>query len=447
MYTVQQILNNARVDENGDPIQIMETMQQAFNAIFDPAKNALRLSVLNPALLSAYSPAHYERDQKWQIKGNAIATDRYTLLSPNKLTVNIDNTGYELSSQIELDLSLAASWDNVLPTDYTVAANRAGKDFYIYACKPASGVIPVILCSPNSTWPDGYDADNSRQIAGFHCLCLGTSTAETGVTVALASDHPAKDFATGDLIPPSVWDLLHCPACSPEGMVFCDAVNAWEDIYLMSGTGTNAGSFYGAAITDTRDWMDFADDLAAIGKELLHDSEFQAMASGSNEETNIAGGADPVTTGGHVDTAGRRMISNYFIEDCCGVMWQWLQDQSYRYDGGGHTHTQIITHKASATGSQLHKDQAETKPNAILGSGADETIIGGSTDPAPAWGYYNLPGSKGSSYKQGSYGDVKLLAGAPWARGAYSGSRARYSARARWDTASSYGGRGRSPKK
>ena len=41
---------------------------------------------------------------------------------------------------------------------------------------------------------------------------------------------------------------------------------------------------------------------------------------------NIAGSNDPGTTGGHKDTAGRRMISNYGVEDCCGVLWQWTKD-------------------------------------------------------------------------------------------------------------------------
>ena len=57
------------------------------------------------------------------------------------------------------------------------------------------------------------------------------------------------------------------------------------------------------------------------------------FAKGSNEGTNISGSTDPNTTGGHVDTAGRRMISNYGIEDCCGVIWQWGADLFENYPG------------------------------------------------------------------------------------------------------------------
>jgi len=78
--------------------------------------------------------------------------------------------------------------------------------------------------------------------------------------------------------------------------------------------------------------MDFVDDFGAVKKTLLGDDEFQLIAAGSNEETNITGSADPVTTGGHSDTVGRRMISNIGCEDCAGAMRQWLRDTSANYD-------------------------------------------------------------------------------------------------------------------
>ena len=115
-------------------------------------------------------------------------------------------------------------------------------------------------------------------------------------------------------------------------MTYDEATNLWVDIYLASGTGDSTASANGATISDTRNWMDFVDDFHAVGKLLLSDTEFQSIAAGSNEETNITGSADPVTTGGHVDTAGRRMISNIGCEDCCGAMYQWLRTSSMRAD-------------------------------------------------------------------------------------------------------------------
>jgi hypothetical protein len=218
-------------------------------------------------------------------------------------------------------------------------------------------------------------------------------------------------------------------------MVYSPMTNLWVDIYLASGTGINTKSVFNGVISDTRDWMSFVDDGALVNKRLLFDPEFQMIATGSNEETNIFGSADPVNTGGHVDTAGRRMIANNGCEDCCGVMWQWLIDQSFRYDGGSHTHNNTITYRAIPTGVPTYKLNGETKLNAANLSLADEIITNTSVDPAPVFAYFNLPGpARGSFYRQGTYGDVKLLAGAFWADGADSGSRSRGAIYYRWNT-------------
>jgi len=284
--------------------------------------------------------------------------------------------------------------DVILARDLDTGTPAAGKDYYVYACLPAFGDVPTFKVSLNSTYPTGYTADNSRKIGGFHTLCANVGT---------ISGHPLSGYVAKDILPQSVWCLRHRPRCSPEGMVYSEQAGIWVDIYLQSGTGSNTASVYGATITDTRNWMDFVDDLAAVGKQLLSDWEFQVIAAGSNEETNIQGSTDPVTTGGHVDTAGRRMISNIGCEDCCGVIWQWLRDQSFRVDG-----------------------------------------IDFTTPADPSWSWENLPGAKGGLYKQGTYGDVKLRAGGLWSSGTECGSRARYVRYYRWDTSSYIGSRGRS---
>lgn len=378
------------------------------NMVFDNSANSLNFKLvitdIQPAIAAV--PAHYERSIPW-----AKASANTLLQSPDRLTVNIGDSGYILPSQIDLNLAAATSWDTVAGTDYTVAANRAGKDFYIYACQPSAGNVPKFVLSANSTVPAGYTADNSRKIGGFHCLCVDAGD---------IPGHPLSGFLAGDILPASIWDLKHRPVSSPEGMVYSEAANIWVDIYLQSGTGASTASVYGATITDTRNWMDFVDDGGAVRKQLLTDFEFQLIAAGSNEMTNIAGSAHPGTTGGHVDTKGRRMISNIGCEDCCGAMYQWLNEQSYRYDGGSHTH--------SENAAESYTQNAET----------------GATDPVPSWAWHDLPGAKGSIYKQGSYGDVKLLAGAAWAHGSASGSRARYAYGCRWFAYSNYGCRLRS---
>jgi formylglycine-generating enzyme required for sulfatase activity len=211
-----------------------------------------------------------------------------------------------------------------------------------------------------------------------------------------------------DILPASVWDLKHRPVSEPAGMVYVDAIDKWVDIYLASGTGANTLSVYGGTISDNRNWMDFVDDGAAVKKRLLKDYEFQVAAGGSNEGTNIS--ADPVTTGGHNDKDARRMISNYGIEDMCGVIWQWLDEQSYRF-GGAVNHTHQITV-----------------------SGDPETVTSGnpSNDVAPGFSYKDQTGGKGQLYTQGTWGDVKLIAGGSWNHAMVCGSRGRYAGSCRW---------------
>lgn len=333
--------------------------------------------------LAALYPGLYQRDQKWALKTPyTTAANRYTILTPNKLSVDINGTVYFLTAQAEIDLSSSANWDTTSPTDYTTAANRAGKDFYIYACVPVSGSSPKIVLSANSTTPSGYTNSNSRKIGGFHGLCVAVGT---------ISGHTLTDFVAGDVLPASIWDLLHRPVSNPEGMVYCEAINKWVDIYLASGTGSSTASVYGGTISDIRDWNDFVDDGAAVKKRMLDDGEFQVMAAGSNEQTNIYGTSDPGTTGGHSDTESRRMISNIGVEDCCGVMWQWLSDQSSTYD-----------------------------------SEATE-------------GWTGADSGKGYLYYLDYTRDIKLVAGGYWNYGWSAGSRSRSADCSRWSTYSTIG--------
>jgi len=70
-------------------------------------------------------------------------------------------------------------------------------------------------------------------------------------------------------------------------------------------------------------WYNFVELFGKQNKRLPRFDEFMRFSRGANQETNISGSADPGTTGGHSDTAGRRMISDIGAEDICGVLWQW----------------------------------------------------------------------------------------------------------------------------
>ena len=109
-------------------------------------------------------------------------------------------------------------------------------------------------------------------------------------------------------------------------MVYVDRRGKWFDIYLQSGTFSGTASVFQGTATDTRQPILHQFDLLCVFKEMMDDSDFMVAAEGSNQQTAIQGAADAVTTGGHYDTAGKRMCSGYFLEDCCGFLWQWLNE-------------------------------------------------------------------------------------------------------------------------
>jgi hypothetical protein len=274
-------------------------------------------------VIAASLPGTYARDQRWANGGSDTATNRRTLVSPNRVAVYIDGNGYVLSSQSSLDIDTAANWDD---STYATASNRAGKDFYVYACIPSTGREVDLVLSANSTYPDGYTASNSRKIGGFHCL---------GVSVGTISGHDLTGYLQGDILPMSVWDLLHRPVSAPEGMVYNPGIGHWVDIYLAGIASGELVSRYGVAhqtgdTTEEFHWYKFSQWLGRIGKRMLNQHEFQSASMGSNQGTNITGSADPTNTGGYDDTAGRRMISDIGCESCCGVLYQWGEG-----DGGG----------------------------------------------------------------------------------------------------------------
>ncbi len=256
------------------------------------------------SLVIASTPSWYKRRDL-----PVVSKTQITILSNTQ--INIENEGYISTQDVVLNVDSVGT-----------ASTRAGKDVYVYACKPATGSEPVFVLSFNSTVPSGYTAENSRKIGGFHCLCNSVGT---------ISDHTLNGYNTGDILPLSVWDLLHRPISDPEGMVWIEGIGKWVDIYLASWNGTKLISSYNSTIADSSSSKAFNGDMFAeyaglVGKSLVKRDEFIVFAKGSNEETNIAGSTDPNTTGGHVDTTRRRMISNYGIEDCCGVLWQWSAD-------------------------------------------------------------------------------------------------------------------------
>jgi len=213
--------------------------------------------------------------------------------------------------------------------DFTVAANRAGRDFYIYACIPKTGVEPVIVVSANATVPLRYTADNSRKIGGFHCECMDVGTPTEG--------HWLTGWKAGEILPFSVWDLHHRPkGGAVEGMSWIPG-HGWMSIYLLSSTGDTEGknrslsSKYQGIIADgtsTPTWrcLDHIETLAKSGQCLPTMEALISAGWGTLNGTPIKEQIDPITTGGHKNTRDTRVISNYGMEDTCGCEYSWAKD-------------------------------------------------------------------------------------------------------------------------
>ncbi|ELM6621477.1 phage tail protein [Vibrio fluvialis] len=193
-----------------------------------------------------------------------------------------------------------------------------GVDYAIYAT--ADGLV----VSNNFTVPDGYTAENSRRIGGFHY-----------------GNNEFKDY--------SFYDLHFRPKCKdPRGMVIdISGSRFWNDIYLLNSTPDALGtSAYNAQIADgsspckipalwggdgTAQYPNLtqyiaAEVLAAYGKRLPSHDEFEILALGSTP--GYAVGADPVTTKFDVNARSKNGS-----EQVSGHLWQWGKDVWDRGNG------------------------------------------------------------------------------------------------------------------
>ena len=258
-------------------------------------------------------------------RDSLFTSNKTSIVIPKNMRININGEAYISTHNVTLNTS-------------TLGENLAGKDVYIYALA-GSGTEPDFVLSLNSTVPTGYTAENSRKIGGFHCLCKD---------VGIIEGHALSGYVAGDILPATRWDLEHRPKGSPEGFAYEELTDCWIAIYLPSWDGTKLVSVYNGVIADgssAKKWHGeaFYEQFVKQGMRLVWRHEFQMGAKGSNEQTNVQGSSDPNTTGGHVDTAGRRMISNIGLEDCCGVLWQFAMDLGF---AGGSGWTNSVYHYA-----------------------------------------------------------------------------------------------------
>ena len=377
----------------------------AYKNIADNSNKA-QIQVVNPKEGDAYSVAPstratpianeiitYDFLTNFSVKAPSTWYERPELMTTNKTSVTIPaDTQVVINGQF-----FRSTADTTLQTSGVASA---GTDIYVYAVNN-SGTLGFVL-SPNSTVPTGYNATNSRKIGGMHCLCADVGT---------ISGHPLSGYVAGDILPASVWDLKHRAHSENEGMLYIAEKNIWVDIYLGSWDGGQLVSSFGGTTADGYSAEPFHADkftekFGEVGKRNPWRHEFMVFAKGSNEGTNIQGTADPVTTGGHVDTAGRRMISKDGLEDCAGALWQWTEDL---FEGGAYGTYTAESGNRYLSGYNWNMAGDWTSEEAVNPVNAvwNPDIDGDGTAYGGAWG---LP--------------RRLLVGARWDNGLRCGSRA-----------------------
>jgi len=330
-----------------------------------------------------------------------IASGKRTLTLKAGTKINFGSEIFFPRQDIELDLQ------DILDTGGSIAN---GKDYYLHLIRGGDNLD--IRSTLTKAAPEGLSPVNAKLIGGLHTLCIGVGNSLTYVEGGDTKPHPLCGYLAADILPHSVWCLNFRPYSEPEGMTYITALDFWCDIYLGTLVSGIIKSVYQGGMLRNTQYVDFVEHYFVQKKELLDDAEFAAAMLGSNEQTNILGSAFPGDgAGGHLDTAGRRMISIYGVEDGCGLLWQWLRTTS----AGG-------------------------KVGTMYGQTATTPTYGDIAMTASACGPYGQAGGKGSFW--GLAG--ALLAGGAWSDAAGCGSRSRRASYSRSGANSSGGGRGRS---
>lgn len=269
-----------------------------------------------------------------------------------------------------------------------------GDDFYIYCIFDGIGLS--FIKSKNSTYPTGFNAGNSRKIGGAHLGRYRTQS-QTLITDVLATK----------VLPNSVWDLVHRPACSdPTGMIQVHG-GLWADIYLSSENGaaypdTIPLSRYGATpLTGAEGWsyLDFPALARRAGKRIMRYAEFLQIAEGvpagsTNAGARIlTGGVGFAFPGGTPSTPTYPWVSFLGADQPSGNIWQTCADYFDNYNAGTYVWQDVSAGKSPGV-------------------------------------------SKGSLYQQSG---KQLVAGGNWSYGTVAGARCAYLGTAPWAAASNVG--------
>lgn len=346
-------------------------------------------------------------------------TDRRALFNVSKAALISDIVAptkeylYASSEQqltVLSDCVIAIAGSGVFETQTTVltAANldtgttfTEGKDYYVYICDTQNNDSDeAYYISLNTTYPQGWNATNSRKIGGFHygkCRKVDNNGQPVN-TAGVIFGSGWESAVYNGIVPASVWTLGHRPKCTPEGMVYLGA-GTWIDIYLSSDNGayglkSQKGSTPMTG-TESMTWYTFAELLKNSGKRMPNYQEFCQYAFGS------PAGLDASNTNAWTATTNTaRQVTGYVanatsaigVRDAVGNVWEWLDE--------------LITRAEHAKNATYHASEA-------WGWDLTSALNAGATN-------YDV----GNIYQYYAYSLAALRAGGSWDHGVYAGARA-----------------------
>lgn len=299
------------------------------------------------------------------------------------------------------------------------SAFAVGNDYYVYICDSRlDAEDEKYVISLNSTYPNGWNASNSRKIGGFHygrCRKVDNNLQPVNSSGVIFGTGWESAVSNG-ILPRSVWTLGHRPKCNPEGMVYLGG-GTWIDIYLSSDDGAyGLKSEYNCAPmtgTEGMNWYTFAERLMKSGKRMPDYSEFCAYAFGSPQgldDANTNAWSATTNTGRGVTGSVVNAVSAVGCVDAVGRVWEWLND--------------LITRAEHATNATYHASEAWgwdlTSP---LKTGATQYDVGN------IYQYYYTS-------------LAALIAGGGWNLGACAGARAVLCLFYPWNVGTAVGVRG-----
>ena len=244
--------------------------------------------------------------------------------SPAEETVIIPSCAGSIGGR-GLKIKEGISLDPLLYNDGSFSNLNIGDNIFIYACYGSPAIIaPDIICSKNSTFPAGYNPDNSRKIGGF---LVKRIRAEADI------DNPAATILAG-IHPMSVWDQKNRPKCDPLGMIR-SRLGFWFDAWLASEDGNDwpytghVSQFRATPMTGIEgySYLDYERVAARTGKRLLRVTEWIDVAYGApqgDDGDNIAAWTKTTNTGRTTTGAVEQAVSLSGADDCVGNVWERL---------------------------------------------------------------------------------------------------------------------------